>query len=57
MDPKFSQASPHLRAIPGVAYCSARPPVWRGWRHDLPGHRALARDHDKLPVTGAADRE
>jgi len=33
------------------------PPPWPGWRHDLPGDRALTRDHDKLPVTGAADRE
>jgi hypothetical protein len=32
------------------------PPAWPGRRHDLPGERALAGDHDKLPVTGA-DRE
>ena len=32
------------------------PPTWPGRRHDLPGERALAGDHDKLPVTGA-DRE
>jgi hypothetical protein len=57
MDPKFSQAAPHLRAIPGAAWRSARPPAGPGRRHDLAGQRALARDHDKLPVTGTADRE
>ena len=46
-------SAPRLSGRFGAFMPSAQP----GWRHDLPGERALTRDHDRLPVTGAADRE
>jgi hypothetical protein len=54
---KTPKLSPGRGVVSGRFGIFTRPARRRRWWHDLPGERALAGDHDELPVAAAADFE